>query len=1234
MANFTILQWNINGFINNINELQLLIKEHSPSLISIQETHCKYNFNPIPPKGYSAYFYNSPVNTTSKQGIGVLIKNNIPHKQILINSELQTVVIEIQLNIKFTIISFYIPPCKSFSKQELKKIFDSITTPKIVIGDFNSWNVAWGSQSNNHRGNILESAIMSSDLCILNDGRPTHLSTHGTLTHVDVSLCSPTLLQRTSWDILDEMYSSDHFPIVITLSLQNNTKRSNFNRKFLLSLADWPKYSSKVDEELQKRPQSSNINREASLFTKAIRNAANVSIPQSSNKKKTNVPWWNKELSILRNNKINAWQKFKSSPTTSNLILYKKENALFRREMKKHKKISYENFTSSINKNSSVSDIWSKIRRLSNNNVNKQILAIENNNQIITDPSLIADSFANKWSEYSFDSNFSPEYNQSKTMSLNIQPNKRTNVNALYIEKDISIAELMFCLAKVKGSTPGFDRVSYKMIKEISIQSKKRLLLLYNNILNTSVIPTDWKTATVIPIPKTSKNSIEMKSYRPISLLPCPSKILEKIVATRLYWFSEKNCLISRNQVAFKAGRGCTDALLHIDFYITKALSSRNHVSILSIDFEKAFDRIGAHVILNLLNKWKVGPKIFNYVKSYLKNRQFRVRINGIYSSTYPLHNGIPQGSPLSVILFTIAFSEISQIINNCKHLDHCIYADDLYIFCKKNSNMECNNILQDALNKLNDWSLKSGAKISIDKTKKLHICRKQLCDIQSFGMTVNNTNIENVNQLKILGILFTNNYSWNKHFLSLKKSLIKRANIISFLSSKKSFIHINTLVYITKTLVLSKIDYGFFLTGNAPKSTIKLIQGLYHQTIRSSIHAFRTTPVKHILAESGLPTLEERIHEAKSKLIPKITYTNNSVIDDDVHKLSTAKRIPRITSAIGESLDIAKSLNIHQINKPTKLIYPPWFFSKDLCDISLSKFIKQNTSNDIFIQLYLDKEQDLLKNGWNLFFTDGSKMSNGVTSYAIVDINGKILRMKILPEFTSIFAAEALAIINAIHIALDKQLKTAVCTDSLSVVQAILNPLSRRWETVNRIRDVLIKHSDTLKILWIPGHTNIKGNDNADEAAKFACKAAIIMESIPEKIDIQNYIKHYIHEKKILSWSEYYHPHYKELNMDCLAPQYPTNVSRQQIQTFCRLRMGHTYATHSYRIRKETTPPPCSECGLTISIKHILLECTQYQNARSAIFGTINPITLLKDPTYENIIKIHKFIIQTGIII
>lgn len=152
----------------------------------------------------------------------------------------------------------------------------------------------------------------------------------------------------------------------------------------------------------------------------------------------------------------------------------------------------------------------------------------------------------------------------------------------------------------------------------------------------------------------------------------------------RVHWNYREFTVINTNQVAFKYGRCTTDALLHIDEYVTSALFTKNHISILSIDFEKAFDFwIGLPIILNKLIKWKVGSKIFNYVKSFLTNRKFRIKLNCTYSKVKESKNDIPQGSPLSIIIFIIAFNELSEILSKYKTISHSLYADDLFVFSK-----------------------------------------------------------------------------------------------------------------------------------------------------------------------------------------------------------------------------------------------------------------------------------------------------------------------------------------------------------------------------------------------------------------------------------------------------------------------------------------------------------------------------------------------------------------------
>lgn len=179
---------------------------------------------------------------------------------------------------------------------------------------------------------------------------------------------------------------------------------------------------------------------------------------------------------------------------------------------------------------------------------------------------------------------------------------------------------------------------------------------------------------------------------------------------------------------------------------------------------------------------------------------------------------------------------------------------------CKQNDTNKTQDILYKVIEDIMSWSTISGAKLSLEKCKVLHICRKQ--NFPHINININNIFIENVNELKILGQTFSNKYKWKLHCNNLRKSLATTTNTISYLASKKLNVHVNTLFRITKAIVISKIIYGLEIYGNCPKSTFNVLKPYYHQAARRSIGAFRTTPILNILAEAGLPTLEENTLE------------------------------------------------------------------------------------------------------------------------------------------------------------------------------------------------------------------------------------------------------------------------------------------------------------------------------------------------------------------------------------
>ncbi|XP_017467283.1 PREDICTED: RNA-directed DNA polymerase from mobile element jockey-like [Rhagoletis zephyria] len=248
---------------------------------------------------------------------------------------------------------------------------------------------------------------------------------------------------------------------------------------------------------------------------------------------------------------------------------------------------------------------------------------------------------------------------------------------------------------------------------------------------------------------------------------------MEKIVASRLMWYANITKRISPNQVAYRKGCCTIDALVHLDHLISEALSSKNHFSVLSADFQKAFDRIGAHIILRQLEKWKIGPKIKNFIKSFLKNRKCVVKVNGYLSSTYPLDNGTPQGSPLSACLFIIAFDEITQLTKNISSLECQLYADDVVFYTHNSDITFVEETFDSILSKINSWSLVSGTTIATGKTKILHICRKQNCP------GVSNDTISSVQELKVLGLILDSKYNFKPHCTQLRERISNSLNII-----------------------------------------------------------------------------------------------------------------------------------------------------------------------------------------------------------------------------------------------------------------------------------------------------------------------------------------------------------------------------------------------------------------------------------------------------------------------
>ena len=157
---------------------------------------------------------------------------------------------------------------------------------------------------------------------------------------------------------------------------------------------------------------------------------------------------------------------------------------------------------------------------------------------------------------------------------------------------------------------------------------------------------------------------------------------------------------------------------------------------------------------------------MYNFILHFMSKRKIAVQINKQYSQTLPLHNWIPQGSPLSSILFNTGYNKLQH-----KNFEYIAYADDFNILIKhnklKNPTINLNHIISD----INKWSEKSGVKLSLPKCKYIHICRKRNC---SCTVASNNISLVKAYNLKILGMTINNKYRWNNRIQNLNTSFQK----------------------------------------------------------------------------------------------------------------------------------------------------------------------------------------------------------------------------------------------------------------------------------------------------------------------------------------------------------------------------------------------------------------------------------------------------------------------------
>ena len=393
------------------------------------------------------------------------------------------------------------------------------------------------------------------------------------------------------------------------------------------------------------------------------------------------------------------------------------------------------------------------------------------------------------------------------------------------------------------------------------------LFLVITKMINLSFesgeFASDWKEALLKPLLKKCGLDIAFHNFRPVSNLPYVSKLSEKAVANQLIDHMTTNDLHMPLQSAYKQNHSTESALLKVKNDILLNMEAQKVTLLVLLDLSAAFDTVRHDTLLNRLkSRCGVDGKELEWFASYLADRTQRVTVNDGLSSAFPLRQGVPQGSCLGPLLFTVYTSKLFDIVS--KHLPsvHC-YADDTQLYLAFSPDVQGEdeaalNAMRDCIHDLRNWMIEDRLMLNDDKTELMLIgTRQQLQKVNLNDITVGDTVVEAKSVVRNLGSWFDRNLDMSSHISKQCASAFYHLHNISRI---RRFLSTDTTKALVHAFVTSRVDYCNSLLYGLPASHLNKVQRVLNAAARLVCRAPRYCRITPLLYELHWLPVRQRI--------------------------------------------------------------------------------------------------------------------------------------------------------------------------------------------------------------------------------------------------------------------------------------------------------------------------------------------------------------------------------------
>jgi len=1186
-----LIQWNVRGYFARLPFLQQILNDTSPDILCLQETFLR------PCKTLKlSNFHNPPSrkDRTNREGGGVSvhIRNGIPHILADIDSELEVCAEKVFLPEKTLFIaSLYLPP--NLSNNDLTNQLDDLLRqtqqPVIICMDANAHHFSWGSEEDDRRGRILANWATDNNLVILNNSEPTFIQPNGAFSHIDLTMASADIAPTLSWRPLPDFPSSDHIPIMI--ESYHSAPAISGNPRWDFENADWPGYRKTLNLNLTFTSPTQACN---DLEREIVRAAKlNIKIKDQAFKPEYSKCWWTSSCNNSNREMKQALHRYKRHKGDLQLwIDFKKKRAIFRKTIKEEKANSWRKYVQSINCQTSPTEVWRKVKRLSGSHSTRTII-LRTGQGIITDDNQIATLLAEQFAKQCSGVTDNPIFLQHREMCESTPIHFTPGAIQQSYNKNIELSELIHSLDASKSKSPGPDFIPFELLKQMDGNQKGKLLEFFNYIWNNG-FPSQWRYSTVVPLLKQGKPSNSPTSYRPIALTCCLCKIIERIANRRLQFYLESVGFLTPFQSGFRSGHSTLDPLARLESAIRRSLIQADCCVGVFLDISRAFDTVWHHGLLRKLSDMGLTGNLPHFIQEFLHDRKITVRYNNKFSGTLSTTSGVPQGSVISPTLFNIMINDLFQ---SCPDdVQFSLYADDGAMWCTKQSPADAAHSLQASIQTLSEWSNNWGLQISPSKTKAMIFSRNYKASIPP--LLLDGQPIELVQNHRFLGLIFDRKLTWSKHISSVRERCQGTLRLLSVISSRGWGADLPTLKTLYESLILSKLEYASFLLDTASPSQLLILDRIQYAGIRTILSALKPTPVCTLEEECGLMPLglKRRIQMCKyaiRMLSIRNHPTRDAIMEYYPFNFYNTSRYPLpVFGRIRGELEAVHIDKEHVASTPMTLRYavPP-----QCCKTSLNVANKTDLAGTTWQSLFSNLKRSEYSNRVDVF-TDGTRMDQK-SGFGVFSENFQLLGR--LPESSSVYTSELFAIYTAIKYISTQPGNYILWTDSLSCVTSLCAAKCRNHHLVRKIQHAISElEAGKVIIEWVPGHMGIQGNERADEIAKKSIGLKTVATWIAVDDAYKNINSYYLDQcKKHYLKNRLYNktdpPTYETLPHHLLPRRQQIIISRLRLRT-CLLTHGHFF-TNSHRRQ-------CQTCSKVLDLQHLLVDCPALSAHRSAI--------------------------------